>query len=117
MTLHCYHVSNVSLLVLEVLRCQEQDNGGKPQDQICFPAPTSVARPQSVRCNHNPDCSSHAGGSCGKENNTNKKEEKVCSCVSTKKKSGTTELDQLFTEQKTIVTLGLPDKAVPEKDA
>lgn len=84
-TLHCYHVSNVSLLVLEVLRCQEQDNGGKPQDQICFPAPTSVARPHPVRCNHNPDSSNHAGGSCGKKSNT-KKEEKVCSWLSTMKK-------------------------------
>lgn len=40
-TLHCCHLSNVSLLVLKVLRSQEQDSGGKPQDQIWFPAPTS----------------------------------------------------------------------------
>lgn len=76
----------MSLPVLVVLRSQEQDNGGKPQDQIWFPALTQVASPQPVRCNHNPDSSNHAGGSCGKENNTNKKEDKTCSCVSTTKK-------------------------------
>lgn len=80
--LHGYHLSNILSLILKVLKFQEQDNGGKPQDQIWFPAPIWVARPQPVRCNHNPDSSNLTGGSCGKD----KKEEKMYSCVSTMKK-------------------------------
>lgn len=80
---NCPHYCNFTLLSpliclftgfrsIEVSRRSE-----KPQDQIGFPAPTWVARPQSVRCNHKPDSSNHAGGAVARRTPQTRKK----SCV------------------------------------